>query len=161
MSFVNLYASDVWSAADIDNKVQALIRSRYSENDELKAARLGRTGEDPGFVAAVDAWIAQCVEQGRQARADMVLLHEVLVLEQAAGRLKQLVTALELDEEGNTLNQEQVDRDAGERTDAQTVLDAGSEAAKAWLEQRNPPVEMVEEPVVGLVEEPVMEGAEQ
>ena len=136
MSFVNLMASDVWSSADIDAKVQALIRSRYSENDELKAARLARTGEDPAFVAAVDAWIAECVQQGRDARADMALLAQVFPLEDAARRLAQPVVEPELGEEGEVLNQDAIDQDAAERVAAQAVMDAGSAEALGLFKQR-------------------------
>ena len=136
MSFVNLMASDVWSSADIDSKVQALIRSRYSENDELKAARLARTGEDPAFVAAVDAWIAECVQQGRDARADMALLAQVFPLEDAARRLAQPVVEPELGEEGEVLNQDAIDQDAAERVAAQAVMDAGSAEALGLFKQR-------------------------
>ncbi len=93
MSFVNMMSNDVWSSADVDNKVQALIRSRFSENDELKAARLARGAspsvEDQAFVAAVDGWIAECVAEGRQARQDSALLEQALQVEAAQRRLAQ------------------------------------------------------------------------
>lgn len=87
MSFVNLMASDVWSDADISNRVQAIIRSRFSAEDELKAARLARkpdaSSDDLAFVAAVDEVIAQAVAAGRDARADNALLIAVLGYEDA------------------------------------------------------------------------------
>lgn len=139
MSFIDLMASDVWSATDIDNKVQALIRSRYSQNDELKAARLARSGDDADFVAAVDGWIAHCVQEGRDARADMALLLQVLDLEVAHRRLLLPVLEPEVDEAGNVLNQEALEQDAAERAAAQVVMDAGSAEALALFELRNPP----------------------
>lgn len=84
-SFVNLMASDLWTDADISSRVQALIRAEVSAEDELKAARLSRkaapSASESAFVGRVDGVIAAAVEQGRQARADMVLLLEVLALE--------------------------------------------------------------------------------
>jgi hypothetical protein len=141
MSFVDLMGSIVWTSADIDAKVQALIRSRVSESDELKAARLQRMGNDPLFVASVDEWISQCVKQGRQARADMVLLHQVLDMEIAARRLAQPVVEPEYDEQGNVINQEAIDLDMLERGEAQYVLDHASPEARELYDKRNPPIE--------------------
>lgn len=150
-SFVNLMASDVWSSGDIDNRVQALIRSRYSENDELKASRLARKPDqsesDLAFVAGVDAWIAECVQQGSDARADMALLSEVLPMEDAARRLALPVVEPEINEEGEVTNQEAVDADIAQRAEAQAVLDNASPEAKALYEQRNPPAPEPVEPV--------------
>jgi len=161
MSFVNLMASDVWSSADIDNKVQALIRSRYSEQDELKAARLARTGDNPDFVAAVDGWIAECVQQGREARTDMALLGKVLAHEQAAAIAKQ-AHALAL-AWNKALVAATLDPETGEviaELDESQLLDVpdllpdpvpGDEIHDLWL-ARNPPapevVELEEEPAL-------------
>lgn len=85
ISFVNMMASDIWTEADISSRVQALIRAEVSAEDELKAARLSRkaapSASESAFVERVDGVIASAVEQGRQARADMALLLEVLALE--------------------------------------------------------------------------------
>ena len=93
MSFVNLMGSDLWTEADIASKVQAMIQSRYNEQDELKAARLSRkvdsTESELAYVWEVDSWIADCVEQGRQARIDTAVLAQVLDVEKAQGRLAQ------------------------------------------------------------------------
>lgn len=163
MSFINLMASDVWSAADIDNRVQSMIRSRFSAQDELKAARLARkpdaTEGEAAFVASVDAWIAECIEQGHQARVDMVLLHEVLGLEVNRRRLAQPVVEPELSvaEEGEdalVLNQDALDLDAQERTAAEFALQAGSQDALDLLAVRNPEPEP--EPVVENLEPEVL-----
>lgn len=141
MSFIDMMANDVWSSADIDAKVQAMIRSRYSDNDELKAARLSRNGDDPTFVAAVDAWIADCVQQGRDARADMDLLNEVLAMETAVRRLDQPAVEPEYDADGNIINQSAIDADRAERDAAQTVLYEATVEQRELFEQRNPPQE--------------------
>lgn len=117
MSFIDMMANDVWSSTDIDAKVQAMIRSRYSENDELKAARLARSGGDPDFVAAVDAWIAQCVDEGRQARDDMALLLQVFDVEAAQRRLAQ--PEPDPSDEG-------YEQDSAERAAAQTTIDSAT-----------------------------------
>lgn len=148
MSFVDMYANDVWSQADIDNKVQAMIRSRYSENDELKAARLARSGDDPAFVAAVDEWIASCVAEGRHARDDMTLLLQVFDVEAAERRLSLPVVEPELDEQGNVINQEAIDQDTAEREVAQAVIDVASPEVMQWVDTRRPPEpEPVPEPI--------------
>jgi hypothetical protein len=143
MSFVNLMASDVWSSADIDSKVQALIRSRYSADDELKASRLARKPDqsesDLAFVAGLDDWIASCVQQGIDARADSAVLSEVLLVEAAARRLAMPLVEPELDEEGEVTNQDAIDADLAQRAEAQAVMDNASPEAKALYDLRNPP----------------------
>ena len=143
MSFIDKMASDVWSSADIDNKVHALIRSRYSADDELKASRLARKPDpsesDSAFVAGVDAWIAECVQQGNDARADMALLNEVFPMEAAARRLAMPLVEPEINEEGEVTNQDAIDTDLAERADAQAIIDSASPEAKALYDLRNPP----------------------
>jgi hypothetical protein len=146
MSFIDMYANDVWSGADIDAKVQAMIRSRYSDNDELKAARLARSGDDPDFVAAVDAWIAECVQEGRDAQADMATLLQVFDVEAAEQRLALPVVEPEYDEEGNVTNQDAIDQDTAERAAAQAVVDAASPEVMQWVEARRPEPEPEPEP---------------
>lgn len=158
MSFVNMMANDVWSSADIDNKVQALIRSRFSAEDELKAARLARpanpTSEDQDFTAAVDTWIADCVQDGRQARTDMALLLEVFDVEAAERRLALPVVEPALDEDGNVINQDAIDADQAERTAAQAEVDAASPEVMQWVDLRRPPQPEPEPELVPEVIEP-------
>ena len=138
-SFVDMMANDVWSQADIDAKVQAMIRSRYSDNDELKAARLARSGGDPAFVAAVDEWIASCVAEGRKARDDMTLLLQVFDVEAAERRLALPVVEPEYDEQGNVINQEAIDLDTAERELAQAVVSGANPEVMQWVDARRPP----------------------
>lgn len=138
-SFVNMMSNDVWSSADINGKVHDLIRSRYSQEDEFKAARLARLGENPDFVAAVDSWIAACVQQGRDARSDMAVLLQVFDVEDAERRLAQPVVEPEYDDQGNIINQEALDQDAAERAAAQAVIDTASPEVMGWVEKRRPP----------------------
>lgn len=142
MSFVDLMGDDVWSPADIDARVAQLIRSQYSADDELKAARLARkatpTSEDTAFVAAVDQWIVQCVQEGRDASADMALLAQVFPMEDAQRRLDQPIVEPEYDEDGNLINEDAVLQDEAERAAAQAVLDDASPEATALFDLRNP-----------------------
>jgi hypothetical protein len=139
---VNLMASDVWSSLDIANKVQALIRSRVSETDELKAARLARknpmSASDQAFVTYCDTVITEALAQGKQAVTDMVLLAQVIELERAAARLAMPVIEPELDENEVVWNQEVIDADTATRAEYQALLDAGSVEAKALFDLRNP-----------------------
>ena len=92
MSFVNLMASDIWSDADINIRVQAIIRGRFSAEDEMKAARLTRkpdaSVDDLAFVADVDQVIESAINEGQQARIDNKLLIETLKYEQSVLRLE-------------------------------------------------------------------------
>lgn len=143
MGFVNLMGNDVWSPADIDARVAALIRSRYSADDELKAARLARKAEpdadDLAYVQAVDTWIAACVAEGRQARDDVALLVQVLRMEDANRRLDRPAVEPERDEDGNITNADALAEDAVERAEAQAIIDGASPEAKALFDLRNPP----------------------
>lgn len=178
MSFINLMASDVWSAADIDNRVQSMIRSRFSAQDELRAARLARkpdaTEGEAAFVASVDAWIAECIEQGHQARVDMALLHEVLAHEQAAASAKQAREAalawnealLSVEpEEGEAVEVADPQADLPEPVEPLEPVEVpdlladpvpGDEIHSLWV-TRNPPVpEPIADPVEPIVEaEPI------
>jgi hypothetical protein len=155
MSFVDLMQNDIWSSIDIDNKVQALIRSKYSEQDELKASRLARNTSDNEndtlFITNVDNWISSCIDEGRNARSDMQLLLQVFEIEKATARLKEPEVQPELDEQGNTLNQQQIDEDTKSREEAQVLIDNASEESLSLYLQRNPFVEEVI-PEVAVVE---------
>lgn len=147
MSFVNLMANDIWSATDIANKVQAIIRSNVSETDELKAARLARKNpmseSDQAFVTACDDAVVAALAEGKAARDDIALLLQVLELEQASQRLAMPNVEEELNEVGLVTNQEAIDADLFKRANAQAVMDAGSVEAKDLFDLRNPYVEPV------------------
>ena len=152
MSFIDLMQNDIWSSTDIDNKVQALIRSKYSQQDELKASRLARTAnateEEISFVAAIDTWVAACVQEGRDARKDMKLLLEVLNMLDANTRLLQPEVQPIYDEELQVINQDEISADIAQRQQAQETLDTASDEAKALFEIRKPEVIEVIEPEV-------------
>jgi hypothetical protein len=144
MSFIDLMQNDIWSNTDIDNKVQALIRSKYSQQDELKASRLARTAnateEEISFVAAVDTWVAACVQEGRDARKDMKVLLEVLAMLDANSRLLQPEVLPIYDEELQVTNEDEILEDIAQRQKAQETLDEASDEAKSLFEIRKPEV---------------------
>ena len=110
MSFVNMMGNDVWSLVDIDNKVQSLIRSKYSTNDELKAARFSRKGQraapETAFITGVDTWIASCILEGQQAKLDSALLAATLLFEAAQQRLSQRLLDIDATEDQPVLDAE-------------------------------------------------------
>ena len=144
---VNLMASEVWSDADINMRVQAIIRYQVTQEDEMKAARLDRKpskdSTDIAFIAGVDAVIASAVAEGRQARTDMTLLDQVLRLEQATVRLSSPVIEPE-DDQGNVTNQVIIDVDTAVRTKYQDMIDTASTEVRALFDLRNPVLETQE-----------------
>jgi hypothetical protein len=145
MSFIDLMANDVWSNHDIDNRVQALIRSRYTQQDELKASRLTRTTntsqEEIAWISDVDTWIATCIQSGRDARQDMNLLLEVFLIETAERRLEQpLVEAIvdEKQEEDLITNQKELDQDLLEREEATLIVSEATIEVMELVRLRNP-----------------------
>lgn len=146
---VNLMASDVWSESDISLRVQVIIRYEVTAEDELKAARLSRKPskslEDSVFISFVDAVITDAIEQGRQARADMDLLTQVLLLEKVTRRLDMPVIDPILDDHGLVINQAIIAYDLIERSNAEALIDAGTTEAWSLFDTRNP---LVIEPTV-------------
>jgi len=160
MSFVDLMANDDWSEADIANRTEAILRGQFSVVDEQVLNRkvtgnmLGIYAMDDDDRAQVAAFAAATLasrDAGVQARADMALLRETWTLEAAQRRLAQPPVQPEVDDEGKVTNQEAVDTDTAERAQAQAVWDAGSDAAKALYERRNPPPPPEPEPEVDVL----------
>lgn len=151
-SFINLMVNDVWTAADIKNRLHAEIRSEISEQaeTELNRALQGAimqmhtltTAEQQaliGFKAATDRASAM----GVAARTDWVLLNKTMAHEAAVTRL---ALPVKLDNE----------EDAAARTEAQSLVDEATPdvVALAALRyaQHNPPVPpMVAEPDLGVI----------
>ena len=139
MSFVNLLANDVWSSLDINRRVQALVRTQFTAEDELKAARLARqesrTDADEAFIASVDAAIAAALSEGVAARADMALLTQVMAVEYC----HHIVGSSLFDDEA--------------KASAQATIDAASAAVKALVEQRKPVPVTDAQPAYVVIEE--------
>lgn len=127
MSFVNPLLNHLWSDADIADRVQSIIRSTVSAEDEFKAARLARqpvrTDAEQGFVDWVDTAVANALGKGVAARAEMALLASALKVEEAVSRLARDATG--------------DDADTAEREAAHAVIAAATPETKALLEMRN------------------------
>lgn len=102
-SFINLMASDVWSEADIKSRLHAEIRSEISEQleQELNRALQGKvlgmhtmTDAEMALLMQFKAATDRAAVLGSQARADRVLLGEVLAHESAVTRLSQAAVEL-------------------------------------------------------------------
>lgn len=148
MSFVNLFANDVWSDADIVRRTEAMIRSEFPQeaetilNRKAMGAALGSympTPEEQAEMARYRATVEAARIEGDAARADMAILVQVFPLEDAQRRLDRPVVEPETDEEGNVTNAEAVAQDAAERADAQGVIDAATPQALDLFTRRNPP----------------------
>lgn len=151
-SFINLMASERWSEADIVNRTEAMIAGEFPPaavailNRKATGAALGQYQLSAEEAAEI-ARYAQVSEAARQAgiaaRADMLLLTEVLAVEAAQRRLERpAVQAATKGKPPAVSNQAEVDADAAERAAAQAVVDGASVAALDLVALRNPaPVE--------------------
>ena len=143
-SFINLFANDIWPAADITRRTEAMVRTEFSQeaetilNRKVAGMSLGQytpTTEDLAEMARFRTVVDAAHDEGVAARADMALLSETLVYEVAQKRLAQ--TTLQdawdrlqlpevepiIDEEtGEVLNQAEVDQDKAERATAQQIV---------------------------------------
>lgn len=89
MSFINLMADDVWSEADIVNRTEAMVRSKFSAQEEVILNRkvLGASMNftlspaDQAEVGEFQATVLAAQFAGQEARADMALLNAVLAFE--------------------------------------------------------------------------------
>lgn len=149
MSFINMMANDVWTEADIIRRTEAMIRSECSPeleaviNRKATGAALGAyvlTESDAAEMNRYAAVSAAAKTAGDEARADMALLLQVFPVEAAERRLAQPVVEPELDEEGVTTNQDAIDADLAERTQAQAAVDEASPDVMGWVALRRPPV---------------------
>jgi hypothetical protein len=95
MSFVNLMASDVWSEVDIINRTESMIAGHSTPQAvailqrKVTAEQLGQyklTDAEKAELQAYQLACFQAQQAGIEARADMVLLTEVLAVE--AGTLQ-------------------------------------------------------------------------
>ena len=142
MSFVNLYANDRWSDLDINRRVQALIRTMFTQEDELKAARLDRkavkSDADTAFIASVDSAVTAALAEGVAARADMALLTQALNIEECMRIVAIPIVEPVLDDQGAVTNQERIDFETTIRANCQLQIDAASPEVLALVALRNP-----------------------
>jgi hypothetical protein len=163
-------ASHRWSDTDITNRTEAMVRQHFSANAEMILNRKIQ-GQAMGYVltpaeqeelAHFQAVTLAAQQEGAQARIDMALLEEVLVLEAAQARLARPVVEAVLsepDEHGvqEATNQAEFDADVLERAAAQAVVDAASAEAKDLALLRAP----IPEPAPPEPEPPINEEMSQ
>jgi hypothetical protein len=101
-SFVNLMGFDVWSEADIINRTEAMLRSKYSVQEELILNRkiagmeLGlytMTPDEQAEMNDFNVTVFTSRAAGDAARADMALLQQALNVEAAQTALNALPAA--------------------------------------------------------------------
>lgn len=142
MSFVNMMGNDRWTDLDINRRVQAIIRSQFTAEDELKAARLVRqatkTDAEQAFIESVDATIEAALSEGHDARADMELLAQVLNIEECIRIVAIQITEPVLDEQGAVTNQDQIDIETTVRANCQSQIEVASPEVMALVALRNP-----------------------
>lgn len=157
MSFIDLMSSNIWTEADITRRTEAMIRSKFSVEQELiinrklQGAALGQyilSDAEKQEIAEFQADVFEAQQAGDKARADMILLNEILQVEPAYQRLQKKVIEPILDESEQIINQEEIDRDIEERARAEETLVGVSEEARDWLVKRNPVVEEAIEEVI-------------
>lgn len=128
---IDIMGNLVWTEAQIDARVVAMIRSRYGVDDELRLARITignlsglytATAGEMAEVAEFQAHVLACREAGRQAHADNVMLRGAIDYEMAMARLQQPSRDDEID--------------VGERAAAQAIFDAVTPEAMALIQQR-------------------------
>lgn len=142
MSFINMLANDVWSDQDISRRVQGMIRSKFTQEDELKAARLARTEpkteSEVAFIREVDATIAAALQEGRSAERDMELLRKALNIEECQRIVAIPIPEQVFDDGNQVINQTQIDNHLIVTKNCQAVIDSASKEVLALIALRNP-----------------------
>lgn len=137
---VNLMASDIWTDADITRRTEAIVRSQFSAeaetilNRKVVAMSVGEyepTASDIEEISRFRDVVDEAQALGAAARADMALLNQVLVMEEANRRL-----ARPLPPDDATASV--VSLDADERAKARSVIDSANEPAGRLFALRNP-----------------------
>ena len=157
MSFIDLMSSNIWTDADIIRRTEAMIRSKFSVEQELiinrklQGAALGQyilSDVEKQEIAEFQSLVFEAQQAGDKARADMFLLNEIFRVEPAYQRLQKKVIEPILDESEQIINQEEIDRDIEERVRAEETLVGVSEEVRDWVVKRNPVVEEAIEEVI-------------
>ena len=136
MSFINLLANDIWSDADITRRTEAMVRTEFSLeaetilNRKVAGISLGQytpTEADLDEMARFKEVVDAAHDEGVAARADVVLLSEVMGYEAAVRRLAKDPVPDD-------------SQDEAERAAAQAVVDAASQEVVDLYALRNPPL---------------------
>jgi hypothetical protein len=101
-SFVNMMGFDVWNETDIINRTEALIRTKYSQEEEMilnrkiSGMQLGLytlTADEQAEMSDFNVTVLNARTAGDAARADMALLQQALNVEAAQTALNALPPA--------------------------------------------------------------------
>jgi len=153
--FINLLANDVWSDADIDNRVRSIVAGVVSveRQDELRTIMLGHiaqmraaTASEMGEIILVKTVTEAAADAGRQARADMALLSQAMAYEAAQARLARppfdgpatVMQSAGLDANQVEVPNPAIQADTAERAAAQAVIDGAPQAVLDLLALRHP-----------------------
>lgn len=149
MSFINLMGNDIWTEADIVRRTESIIRSQFSEDDERILNRkvtgllLGQyelTNEEQAELAKFQQVVYLAQQVGNEARNDMALLNSVFPVEVAYRRISQPIIE-PIEEDGEIVNQTDIDNDFTERVLAQSVIESATEEVLELVKKRNPVIE--------------------
>ena len=150
-------ANDIWSDADITRRTESIVRSQFSETQEvilqrkISGAQSGQyvlTDADKYDIARFQQVVLEAQHAGIDAKKDMILLTDILVVEKSYQRLR--VPVVEPIYENEVIsNQAEIDQDVLERTEAQQVVDSATPEVMEWVIRRNPEPEVIE-PLVAL-----------
>lgn len=148
-SFINLMANDVWSDADILNRMRSMTNSVASveRQADLRTIFLGHLSRKRVATAPELAEIEQVQAASEasgaavvQSRLDMILLNKVLALE--SGLLALEIPEVSMDDsEEYTLYMAEL---AAARAAQQALRDAAEPATAALYALRNPPPVVLE-----------------
>jgi len=139
---------DLWSEADIVNRTETMIASEFPRdaaailNRKTTGAVMGQYAMTVAEQAELEHYAQVCAaarQAGIDARADNVLLTQVLDMEVAQRRLDIPLVEPVLDDQSTVLNQLDIDTDLTERSAAQTVIDSATTEAHDLFVLRNPP----------------------
>lgn len=158
--FINLMANDVWTEADLMNRMRAMVGAVSSpeRQHDLQTIMIGHiaqmraaTASELAEIMAIKLATESAGEAVLQARLDMALLHDVRAFELAKLRLTLPVVeavysaapvSIDPDAppaEPTVTNQSAIDTDGVERLTAQVVVDAATPEALALSVLRYPP----------------------
>jgi len=139
---------DLWSEADIVNRTETMIASEFPRdavailNRKTTGAVLGQYAMTVAEQAELERYAQICAaarQAGIDARADNVLLTQVLDMEVAQRRLDIPLVEPVLDDQSTVINQLDIDTDLTERSAAQAVIGSATTEAHDLFVLRNPP----------------------
>jgi hypothetical protein len=145
MSFIDLYSNNVFTDAEITRRTELMVRTHFTQEDELilnrkLSAKMAGvyvpTPEEEADFVRFAMIVLNAREQGILATQDNELLKEILRVEPSYLRLKEPIVE-PIYEDGEIINQEEIDLDLIERTEAESVVNNASEEVMTWINLRN------------------------